>query len=200
MQSFKTETDHCPRPLPGAMAALAGRKPMFNLLSRPWTEDPEFSHASCETGLRLFRGTLLGTDDLAEWARAFAALSEERAEALHARVRDYIRAEDGSAQAVRAETAQLDRDTSIAHQVERLSRSNSGSVSAHEMALCAAHLANTHVLRLALLKLPEGQAGRAGLKALYDKAVALSDTLIALAAAPGAGAERDARARLDALF
>lgn len=173
---------------------------MFNLLSRPWTEDPEFSLIACETGLRVFRGALEGSDDLTGWAETFARMSEERAEALHARVRDYIRAEDGPAPVLRAETAQLDRDSHIARDIERQSHSASGRLGAHEAALCAAHLANTHVLRLALMKTPKDDASHDALSRLHGQAVSLSETLIDLAANPDPSRERVARATIESLL
>lgn len=156
---------------------------MFNLLNRPWTEDPEFSVTGCETGLRVVAGAFRTTEDLPDWAASFAALSQERAEAWHATVRDYLHATGGTAQDARAESSQLDRDAKIAHDVGQSSRSNSARVDAHTLSLCAAHLANTNVLKLALLKTPEGHADRPKLAALYEASVQLSDWLVELAAA-----------------
>lgn len=173
---------------------------MFNLISRPWTDDPEFSIDASETCLRVFRGALLDTIQLMDWADVLAELSQERAEALHERAMSYIRADDDDGPSIRAETAQLDRDAEIAHAMERFSASPEGREGLHRVALCAAHLANTHVLRLALTKVPADDPRRDALQNLFDCSVQLSEAMLGLSEKRDASAERVVRATIASLL
>lgn len=173
---------------------------MFNLISRPWTDDPEFSAVASHTCLRVVRGALRDSENLMDWADALATLSGERAEALHARVRDYVRAAEDSGSDIRAETAQLDRDAELARMMERLSSTPKGRDGFHRVALCAAHLANTHVLRLALNKMTAADPLREEVQSMFDSSVQLSDALLDLAARRDASAERVARATIESLL
>lgn len=153
---------------------------MFNLVDKPWGDDPEVDVVRAGDDLR---ATILEMSrdgaNLRAWADALAELAQDRAADLGCTPEDYLLAAEWAGQIVRSEATQLSIDARIAAAVERATNTPSGR-HAHLVSRCALHLSNTHRLRVALSKHARDADNARRVQILYETSVEMSEMLYAL--------------------